>query len=865
MMKKLFIVTVVVVGMIAGMAIASITLTDYKKIYKEFVESTKIDIASIKESDFKINKFPVPYLVIDQIEQDSKVKLKNIEIHFSLRSLLTFDPKITQLKIGEAIIHLDNEDVNFLNHDEFISELIIKDALSAQATIDKLSFVESDEDIPLVIEDFAFISKDNLTSFSGVIDSIGKLDGAFVKSGDNVLFKLEIKDKNYTFSIEEKYKNNLLESGKVTVQTSNLANKIIKLIPDLTEIADRLNSDEQVNITLDIMPMKSRMGLKNIIISSDSLEGKGEINLSKNSDDSSDVKLEFSKMDLASWDKASGEETGSGRLKYVSNQRFDFSKNQMKADLFIKEIKLDENNSLSDVNIRVAIEGGKLYVQDFFGDIDKSGQFKLTGIVTQNSFRSLFNGKIAFSHKDLNDLAEYFGGKEIRTATPIPFALSSDIKMSSVDLSLQNLLIKTDDTDLMGNISTKFIGNSSRTNASIKFSSIDVDKGNFPALSQAFDYGMSLFDGMKKDDYLSKFIPIRKISSISNYDVTFDRLTAGKKLYENVNFNLEMSPGKVSLEQLFIKNGDDWIDTSLTLEAQGIRPMLDATIHNGSIAVDFLSAPGMLNLRKKILDNLDLSKIDVVMNCSIKKLYQDGFFLGRVLFQAKNDKNLFNISKFDADLLGGRLQSSGSILLDPYTLNFVYALNSARMSEIAKLLPKNMLNSGGVLSASGMWSTNGEKLDEQLYNLYTKSNVITKDITLSKFSIDSLIQELGATNYNIGAIKEDVKKALLTGETLISDLKTGVELTKGVFKLPSIAFKTKYSAGSGSAIFNIYNFNIDASTIFSFYLAKPRYGRSSTDYAPTKMTVTAKGNLLSPKKEADTKELEETLKARNKR
>ena len=165
-----------------------------------------------------------------------------------------------------------------------------------------------------MVEDFAFISKDNLTSFSGVIDSIGKLDGAFVKSEDDVLFKLEVKDEGYTFNIEEKYKNNLLESGKVTVQTSNLANKIIKLIPDLTEIADRLNSDEQVNITLDIMPMKSRMGLKNIIISSDSLEGKGEINLSKNSDDSSDIKLEFSKMDLVSWNKASDKETGSGRL-----------------------------------------------------------------------------------------------------------------------------------------------------------------------------------------------------------------------------------------------------------------------------------------------------------------------------------------------------------------------------------------------------------------------------------------------------------------------------------------------------------------------------------------------------------------------
>ena len=39
-----------------------------------------------------------------------------------------------------------------------------------------------------------------------------------------------------------------------------------------------------------------------------------------------------------------------------------------------------------------------------------------------------------------------------------------------------------------------------------------------------------------------------------------------------------------------------------------------------------------------------------------------------------------------------------------------------------------MLESGGVLSASGMWSTRGDELKEQLYNLYTRSNVVTTDI-----------------------------------------------------------------------------------------------------------------------------------------
>ncbi len=734
----------------------------------------------------------------------------------------------------------------------------------AQARIDKLIFVESDADVPLIIENFSFISDDHNTKFTGTVDS-GSLDGAFVTSGDNVAFKLNVNSQTYDINIEENYKKNILESGKFSMETSGLAHKVVKLIPDLAVFSNTIkNSKEKVKITLDIKPSNNHIFLKNIVIISDSIFGTGEMSLSKNNLDNNDIKLEFTKMDVDSWRKSKSEDPSAYITKYSSNKRFDFSKNPMQMDISIKDIKLDENNSLSDISIKTAIKDAKWYIQDISGKIDQSGKFKINGVITQNSFRSLFNGKVEFNHKDLNDFAEYFAGPELRSGSAIPFALNTDVKMSSVDLSLQNLLIKTNDTDIVGNLSTKFIGNFPRTNATIRFSIIDIDKSSFPVLSQTFDYAMSLFDGMKDEDYLNKFIPIRKINYIADYDITFDHLLVGKRKYENVNFNLETSPGKVSLEQLFIQNGKDWIDTSVSLQAEGIKPVIYFTIHNAFMGVDFLSAPSMLRLRKKILDNMDLSKVDVAMNLSIKKLYQDSFSLDRVLFQARNNKNLLDIKKFDADLFGGRMQSSGSILLDPYTLNFVYALNSARIDEIAKLLPQGILESGGYLSASGMWSTRGDKLNEQLYNLYTRSNVVTKNIELHNFSIDDLIQKMGIVNYNALSLKDDTKKALLTGKTQISDLKTKVDLSKGIFTLSDLLFKTKYSSATGSVLFNLYDFNIDASTIFSFYLAQPRYGRSTRDYAPTKMTVTAKGNFLSPKKNANTKELEEALKVRNK-
>lgn len=370
---------------------------------------------------------------------------------------------------------------------------------------------------------------------------------------------------------------------------------------------------------------------------------------------------------------------------------------------------------------------------------------------------------------------------------------------------------------------------------------------------------------MKEESYLGKFIPIRKLGSINNYDITFDRITINGKLYENVNFGLELAPGRVAVDQLYVSNDKGWIDTSFTLEAQGIRPNFAITIHNGSLSAPFLSAPGMLELKKIILDNFDLSKIDVSISGALKDLYQDDFAFRRVVFALRNDKNLLNIAKFDADLFKGRLQSSGSILLEPYTLNFVYALNSARVSEIARVLPEGALSSGGAISISGMWSTNGEKLDEQLYNLYIKSDVVAKDIVLGDFSLDEYIQELGNPTYNVNYFNDDLNKMLLTGQTQISDLTTGVELSKGVVTLQPLTFKTKYSTGTGSATFNLYDFSIDASSVFSFYVAKPKYGRSVTDYAPIKMTITAKGNFFTPKKEADTKKLVDFLKTRNQR
>jgi hypothetical protein len=563
----------------------------------------------------------------------------------------------------------------------------------------------------------------------------------------------------------------------------------------------------------------------------------------------------------------------------------------LRATIFAQDIKLDENNRLTEVNLKALINNGQLNIEDFSGVITpvvkttppandasdvktqpapavsneaKTGDFRIKGVASQNSFRSLFTGTIALAHDNLNDLVEMLGGKELRTEGKIAYSMTSNVKCSSVDVSMQDLLIKTPNTEISGDISIKFIGNSPRTNARLKFSKINLNEKDFPALNYLYNYGLGLAEGSKDEGYINKFIPLRKITAISSYDIAFDELVLNDISYKNVSFNLGLSPGRIRLENLAANYDNNSIDMSIDLLASGIRPSFSIVVHSGTLETSLLSPSALLELRNKMLEKFALDKVDIYMSVVLNKLYHGNFELGRVVFRAKNNKSLLEISNFDADIFGGRMISSGSILLEPYTFNFVYALNSASISEIAKFLPTGMIQSGGAISASGMWSTNGNKLEELLYNLYTKSTVVTKDIQISEISLDDMVQAAGASNYNTKSFKDDMKQALLTGKTSISDLKAAMELSKGVFNLSQIDFKTKYTAGAASASFNLYDFNLDLTSVFSFYLAKPSGGRSYTDYTPVKLGIKVSGNFLTPKKEADTKAFEEALEAAKK-
>ena len=115
---------------------------------------------------------------------------------------------------------------------------------------------------------------------------------------------------------------------------------------------------------------------------------------------------------------------------------------------------------------------------------------------------------------------------------------------------------------------------------------------------------------------------------------------------------------------------------------------------------------------------------------------------------------MFKIPNLKAQLLNGTIEVEGSVLLN---WNLVYALNTIEVAVLSKILPVNWLKSDGSASVYGMITTNGDSLEKLLYNLYTKSLFVAKNVKINNFSIDTFIASKIQPNYDITQFKTEFK------------------------------------------------------------------------------------------------------------
>ena len=360
---------------------------------------------------------------------------------------------------------------------------------------------------------------------------------------------------------------------------------------------------------------------------------------------------------------------------------------------------------------------------------------------------------------------------------------------------------------------------------------------------------MSEVIGKTKDEnYLVTYIPIRKIQVISDVKLTIDNLLFRQINFENISFNLALSPAKLLIRNLFVSSKQDFLDLDLDFEARSIKPTVMFKIHDGNITFNEKSISELLLLKDNLLEKFAIDKFEFNLNAYLSGINFGKIPFNKVILSATSNDNLINVKNFDSNIFGGKSQLSGSILLMPFTLNFVYGLNSIDISML-----NNILGDGyntGVLSANGMWATKGSTINELFYNFYVKSNILAKNIYINNFSIDQLISKINNPSFDLNNLDKEVKKSLITGQTEINEFKTNFELIKGLISMKETEFTTKFASAVASTVINLYESTIYSISSFSFLLGKSV--RNAIDsYQTINLPVKVSGNMFSSKKETD--------------
>lgn len=863
MIKKIAVTFLLFFTFLILFAASILFLVDYKMIGNNLITSLNINPQQI--SNVKLVKYPWPHLTIDSIKEEGKIQLENIKVSFSPLSLITFQPKISHLKIFTAKIYLGNNDFNIVTHDQLISTFIKSDTININLEIANLDIVDQQNHPFLTIKNYSLFKPNPLSSkniFKGIIHNISEFSGFFDKNNDLVELQLNINNKDYNFQLNETYKNAELIKGSGQYQIGSLSTVLYHMVPDLSSILEKLNPKEKIAVSFDILPTEEILKLDNVKIDSFSIIGGGTIYLAKKSDISSNVELSFSKIDLSTLITIN---TVNQFTTKEYGMRFIFAGKEAKINFSIDHLILENNDIINNVKFLSSLENGVLNIQQFSGVIASGGQFQLAGNITQNAVRSVFDGKIYLKHSDLNSILNALGYSIATIKEAKPFIFSADLKCTLIDLYLQNFLLKTDNIKVGGRASAKFIGTAPHFLAVLDFSSLDLNKKDYPVISPIIDFAKSLTEDMKGAEYLSKFIPIRALSYLGNFDITLNDLIFSNTSFGKINLSANISPATIKISNFNIRKGEEHLSTSWELLASDIKPVLNIKIEDGVIGANFLSPTSLLALRNKLLNEFNLDKIQLRLDCILSKLSQGDLILENLKFTTSNDSILFNISNLEANLLSGYLKGSGNILLNPNSINFIFALNSIDLAKLSAILPKGILATNGSASINGKVFTTGDTLEKLLYNLDIQSAFILKDTIINNLSIDRLIEKINIKNYNISLLDDDLTTALTSGQTEIMNLKGNIELKKGIGLLRDINFSTNYASGAAYIALNIYNYDIDLSAILSFYIINNPQNFNNMNNKNTSATlgIKANGSLFSPKKTADSAALKKALEKKN--
>jgi hypothetical protein len=349
------------------------------------------------------------------------------------------------------------------------------------------------------------------------------------------------------------------------------------------------------------------------------------------------------------------------------------------------------NTYVKDFAFQASLARKEMKINKLQGMIgQEEGRFDASGNVTQNQYRSLFDGKVHFEHKDLNMILNDLGYSEYATKKEANFVLTSNIKATPIDYKLDDLLMKIGSFNASGKASIKLIGSVPRINLALSLSALDLFDKDIPVLNNVVQYFTSLTEGMKEKNYLQKFIPLREIRYLGDLDITFNNIMVGNTEVDKLRFITALSPGNIILNSLYYQDEGSYLTAVGYLGAAGIKPKIEFNVAESYLITEKFDFQNILTFLQSLYKEYDMEKLTFKTNFTAQKIKQKDLEFDDFHIKAANNGILWNVESLKTKYAKGSFDAKGSLRLDAMNVNLAYAFNDFNLKSMSKLVPFNV-------------------------------------------------------------------------------------------------------------------------------------------------------------------------------
>ena len=631
--------------------------------------------------------------------------------------------------------------------------------------------------------------------------------------------------------------------AKLVLDINNMASFVESFAID-SPLLLQIKSKENLKMQSDFMASTDVTSFSDINIQSESIKGKGSVDLfyevGKNSEAQWDISLDIDQINIDKLTKEAKKPVDENEvINYYmastqgqawSSYNFNLPSNLSALfDLSLKEI-IYNNDKITNISIDTDILNGKAIINSFSADFPGNSKFEFSGNIDHNGIRPLLIGKIKAYGDNLRAVTQwlypqysFIPEKELQE-----FLFSCDFNITPRKMAISNIYGSVDKFLLGGSVFIRPSDTIPSIQADLKLDRLDLDRYN--ATEQIDIYLKDFFTAAKDRSIDSSWLKLFKYNLALS--ISGDEITYNNNKIKKISSSIGIVKGLMRIQNIIVDSELLNIQGDANFDFNKEEPEIDLNINAKYINTKAFivekempeeennpenkNVPGSLWSK----DNFNLMGIDRFigsLDLSVDKFTHNNLNLKNISIAGNLKNDIFSIDKFLINMGNtGKIIVKGNIGLSSEAPSIGISVTTSDL-DIKDILQaagsKNKTE--GKLYIGGVIKTFGKSSYDWIKEMQATIKLATRNAKINGIDISTIIDQ-SRKLYSVIDMDQIIKKSTNSGITRFLAADGSITIEKSILQAKNIALATSKSRGVLAGNMSLHNLKMKALAKISY-------------------------------------------------